>query len=411
MWKIWSVLRYEVITTFTRPSFLFTFFGIPLISGLVFFGVAVLNRNAPTAISTVFGPAQDHGLSAEGFVDQSGLVRSLPDPLADALVAYPDRQAAQVDLEAGKIQAYYIIPPDYLEQGEIIFVHEGFSPISAFGQSQMIESMLRINLLDGDESLASWSLDPIMSIDEVHGESFSPHAEEHLLSFFLPYAVTMVHYFIIIMSAGLLLNSVTKEKENRVVEILMSSITPRQLFAGKIVGLGLVGLLQTVLWAGTGYTLLRLSGRSFNLPATFQLPPSFLFWAVIFFVLGYAVYASLMAAVGALVPNLREASQATFVVIFPILIPLLLLGILIEQPHGALAMVLSLFPFTAPIAMMTRLSAAVVPVWQPLLSAMILVCTAVFVIRAVAGVFRAQTLLSGQPFDLKKLYQALREKT
>jgi ABC-2 type transport system permease protein len=191
------------------------------------------------------------------------------------------------------------------------------------------------------------------------------------------------------------------------MEILMSSVTPRQLLVGKIIALGLVGLLQAVLWVGTGFALLRLGGRTFSLPASFQLPPSFLLWGVIFFLLGYGLYASLMAGVGALAPNLREASQATFAVILPLLIPLMMISVLVEDPNGGIALGLSLFPLTAPVAMMTRLSASQVPPAQLLLSAAFLALTLAVLVRSVAGMFRAQTLLAGQTFDLKRLFGLL----
>ena len=153
--------------------------------------------------------------------------------------------------------------------------------------------------------------------------------------------------------------------------------------------------------------MLARSGSTFNLPIAFQLPPSFLIWGLIFFLLGYAVYASLMAGLGALVPNLREASQATILVIFPLIIPIFLLSILINEPDSMLAIILSIFPLTAPVAMMTRLSAGVVPFWQTLLAAVLLALTAMFVVRAVARMFHAQTILSGQPFSRKLFFNAL----
>jgi ABC-2 type transport system permease protein len=128
---------------------------------------------------------------------------------------------------------------------------------------------------------------------------------------------------------------------------------------------------------------------------------------LIFFLLGYAVYASLMAGLGALVPNLREASQATILVIFPLIIPIFLLSILIEQPNGMLAVILSIFPLTSPVAMMTRLASGEVPFWQIMLAVVFLALTAVFVVRSVARMFRAQTILSGQPFSRKVFFQAL----
>ena len=114
-----------------------------------------------------------------------------------------------------------------------------------------------------------------------------------------------------------------------------------------------------------------------------------------------------MAGLGALVPNLREATQATIVVIFPLIIPIFLLSFLINEPNSTLAVILSIFPLTAPVAMMTRLSAGGVPLWQTVLSAVLLAVTAVVVVRSVARMFRAQTILSGQPFSRKLFFSTL----
>ena len=223
----------------------------------------------------------------------------------------------------------------------------------------------------------------------------------------MPYATTIAFYIVILGASSLLLSSVAKEKENRVIEILMVSVNPHQLLTGKVIGLGIAGLIQTVIWVGTGFIILRLSGRTFSIPTGYDLPVSFLIWGLVFFLLGYLVYASLMAGLGALVPNLREASQATFVVILPLIIPMFVISILINEPHGVLATTLSFFPLTAPVTMMTRLAAGGVPLWQPFVAAGLLALTALFVIRAVARFFHAQTLLSGQDFSLKRYFNAL----
>jgi ABC-2 type transport system permease protein len=227
------------------------------------------------------------------------------------------------------------------------------------------------------------------------------------MSFWLPYAVTLIFYLVIMSAASLLLSSVAKEKENRVMEILMVSVTPRQLLTGKIIALGVVGLAQTVIYVVTGRALLAASGRAFDLPAVFQLPPSFVFWGILFFLGGYALYASLMAGLGALVPNMREASQATIVIVLPLIIPLFLISVMIEDPNGMLAVILSLFPFTSPVVMMLRLSATTVPLWQPALAVLILFVTVYFVLRAVANMFHAQTLLTGQQFSVKLYFRTL----
>jgi ABC-2 type transport system permease protein len=107
-------------------------------------------------------------------------------------------------------------------------------------------------------------------------------------------------------------------------------------------------------------------------------------------------------------PNLREASQVTFLVILPLILPLMLISVLVEAPEGGLAVALSLFPLTAPVVMMTRLSVTQPPLAQILLSAGLFALAAALMIRVVAGVFQAQTLLAGQGFSLPQLWSALR---
>ena len=407
MKKIIFVIRQEVVNTLTRRSFLITAFGVPVISTLAFIGLSIASRSAPQAVTGVFGTAQNGPVEIEGFVDESGQIRTAPASLPDGtLRAFPGEEAAQEALQSGEIGAYYLIPADYLDTGEIIYVQPDFNPLSAFDRGSSMRATLLVNLLDGDEKLADLVRTPLnLEIDVLQPRS--ERAEDHPLTFFLPYGVTLLYYVAILMSASFLLSSLTKEKENRVLEILLLSTTPRQLLTGKIIGLGLMGLLQNLLWVGTGYALLRLSGRTFDLPASFQLPLDFLAWSVVFFILGYAIYASLMAAVGALVPNLREASQATFVVILPMIIPLMLISILVEQPNGPLALSLSLFPLTAPVTMMARLAMVQVPLWQLLAAVLLMAATAVLIVRSVASLFRAQTLLSGQPFSIRLLLGAL----
>jgi len=225
------------------------------------------------------------------------------------------------------------------------------------------------------------------------------------LAFFIPYIVMLLYYMLILMSAGFLVSSINKERESRVLEILMVTITPRELLSGKFIGLGLIGLLVNILWVGTAYVLLVLSGTTFQVPADFQLAPHILLWGVVYFLLGYAVYASLLGAVGALVPNLRETSQATMVVILPMIIPLMFVSLLVQQPNGFLAIALSLFPLTSPVTMMLRLSITAVPPWQLAVSVVLLLLTAVFILRVVARMFHAQTMLSGQPMSLKNIYR------
>ena len=405
--KTMLVLRHEIVTILSRPSFLFAMFGIPIIGALVFAVAGQLNKNnqAQSVLSQLVSSPQTN--LPEGYVDESGLIKEIPSSVpAGTFLLFPSEVSAQQALARGEISAYYIVPPDYIQTGKITNVQTNFNPLGSSGKSGLFEWVLRVNLLGGDTQVASLVNGPL-NLEKVSLSPTPQRDENNMLTFFLPYAVTILFYIIILSAASLLLSSVAKEKENRVMEILMMSVTPRQLLSGKIIGLGVLGLLQTLLWVGTGRLLLARGGTTFNLPIAFQLPPSFLVWGVVFFLLGYAVYASLMAGLGALVPNLREASQITIAVIFPLIIPMFLINVLIEDPHGLVSTIMSIFPFTAPVAMMTRLSAGGVPIWQPILSAVLLAGTAFLVVASVARMFRAQTLLSGQTVSIKVFFNAL----
>jgi ABC-2 type transport system permease protein len=405
------VLRHEILTALRSKSYLFGAFALPLIGVLVFVGITLLRPDSSDApLDTTPGGGPDE-LRPEGYVDQSGLIEAIPPEIPPGVLrAYPDEAQAAAALQAGEIAAYYVLSADYVESGTLVYVNPDYSLLSDETQAWVMRNTIFANLLGNDPQRVAWAWQPM----DVQVRALAPQDEtdwDNPLTFYVPYGTMMIFYIVILMGSSLLLNSVNNEKKNRIMEILLASVTPRQMLSGKILGLGVLGLLQAALWVGTGYTLLRISGRTFSLPPGFELPPSILVWGAVFFLLGYAVYASLMAGLGALVPNLKEASQATFVVIWPLLIPLFFFVALVEHPEKALATGLSLFPLTAPVAMMTRLATGSVPWWQPVVSAVLLAATAFLIVRAVAGMFRAQTLLSGQPFSTRRFFAALLGRT
>jgi len=405
MSKTWLVLKNEFLTTVTRRSFIVTLLILPVISGIL---MLVLNRygdKASEIVTQVFGSPETQ--LVEGYVDQSGLISGLPDSVPPGrFIRYEGENQARAALVAGEVTGFYLVPPDFMESGEVKYIRDDFNPLSGMDESSFFNYVINYNLVGQD----AWMAERMNSALVLEKQSISAEPvrdANNPLTFFLPYAVTMLFYITILTSSSFMLNSITLEKQNRVMEILMSSITPWQMLVGKIIALGLVGLVQTMVWAGAGFAFLRTSGAALNIPAAFQLPISFLLWSVVFFLLGYFLYASLLAGVGALVPNLREASQATTVAIIPLVVPIMLLTPIVESPNGGIAVALSLIPFTSPVTMMTRLSAGVVPIWQILLSLVLLLLTSLLAIRAVSGMFRAQTLLSGKSFSVKTYARAL----
>jgi ABC-2 type transport system permease protein len=224
---------------------------------------------------------------------------------------------------------------------------------------------------------------------------------------FLPMFVMVFFFIAFTNGSALLIRSISGEKQNRLIEILASSVEPLQLMAGKILGLGIGTLLAFAMWVLAGYAALRLSQA--NLPAEFEVPGNFLPWAIVFFLLGFALYAGLMAGIGALVPNIKDTTKVSWLVIGPMMVGYIVGIFSMERPHSPLMTALSLFPVTAPLNMVQRLTTGEVPVWQPVLAAALLAIAVLLAIRAAARLFRAHNLLSGQPFSPKVLLNALRD--
>ena len=411
MKKIKVVMLNEIITQISRRSFWIITLSAPLIGALILVIVGAINRNAEfsEALSGVVNnPVETR---PEGFVDPGGLIRAIPEGFPQGvLLQYPDEASASAALVAGDISAYYLLPADYVNEGKIFFVAENYNLLETGSErSGMFNWVVDVNLLGGDANLTSLANGPFR-VDQI---SLAPISEPEVdesnpMAYWMPYAVAFLFYMIIIITASLLLSNISREKENRVIEILLNSVTPTQLMTGKIIGLGLTSLFQVAILLVSGYFLVNLSGTAISLPVGFELPPSILAWGILYFLLGYPVYASLMAGVGALAPNMREGSQLTIVVMLPLIIPLFFSSsVFMTEPNGTLATAISLFPLSTPVAMMSRLAAGGVPWWQPPLAAVLLALTAVLVVRSVAGMFRAQTLLSGQPLKVNTYLKAL----
>jgi ABC-2 type transport system permease protein len=407
MKKTTLVILNEIITRITRPSFLIVTFGIPIVGFLLFSVVTNINTGESADIGGLIGPSFEDDEFSEGFIDYSGLIKEIPSDLSEnRLVRFPDEASALQAVEDGEIRAYYLIPEGVVENGEVDIVIPDFSPIGADNSSWVMNWTLAVNLMGGDEDLAARVGNP-MNEDWISLAETTQNDSGNPLSFFVPYAITMMFYILILGSASTLMESISKEKSNQVIEILLLSTSPKQLIGGKIIGLGITSLLQTGMYLGIGYTLLKVSGRSFESAASFMIEPSILTWGLVFFLCGYTMYAAIMAGAGALAPNTREASQVTFIIIIPLIVPLGLMSVLIEKPFSALAVGLSMFPLTAPVAMMTRLASSAVPVWQLITSVVLMIVAAYLIILLVARLFRAQTLLSGQEFNAKVFFKAL----
>ncbi|HVK03948.1 MAG TPA: ABC transporter permease, partial [Armatimonadaceae bacterium] len=199
-----------------------------------------------------------------------------------------------------------------------------------------------------------------------------------------------------------------EEKENRVIEVLLSAATHEELLTGKMIGLGAVGLLQLGIWSSGGILLSLVIAAV--VPAAAQavaVAPGVLATAVLMFLLGYALYAALMAGVGSMGTSWRESQQMAGVATLFLVIPLMLITAILEDPDGTAARVLSLFPLTAPIGMMLRVAAGGGSLWEVLLAAALLALATWGVVKVSARLLRLSLLMYGQRPGLGQVWRYL----
>jgi ABC-2 type transport system permease protein len=418
------VIKYEIITTLSKPSFWLMAFLFPVFILLISLGPQFLAQDMggaeQLALPGLTGAVGEEAAGEEtavtppliGYVDEANLITALPAAFPpDMLRAFPDETAAQAALRAGEIEEYYLIPADYVATGQLYLVSQ---QMTLFGSSSqgIFEYVINSNLT-GDEAITAVIYQPTIISESLALAAAAdieavPDATSAAMAFTVPFIAMFIFFFLITMSSGYMLQSVSREKENRTVEVLLVSLEPRQLMLGKMIGLSAVALLQMAIWAGAGLLALRQGGDMLGTLTASGLSAGFFIWTLLYFVLGYLMYASLMGAIGALVPSAREGGQFTFFVLLPLLIPIWLNFVFINTPNSPLAVGLSIFPLTAPVAMITRMVATTVPFWQLAASLLAQGITAYLFVLLAAYFFRADTLLSNTAVSWRRLFAMTR---
>lgn len=410
---IWHVFGYELRRNLRRKAFLFTTFGVPLIGFLLLMGGQLLagsGVNNPLAAVDSF---DFRGVTSAGYVDLTGEFGD-PGSLAGVFTRYPDEAAARAALEAGEIQVYYVIEADYLDSGNVRAVLPKFDV--SYLADDKIRSLLVQGLMQdaGSPELFQRLLSPATytetRLQPTAGETVGQDADA---SFFVVYLFAMVLLMSLFVTNGYLMQSVIEEKETRLIEILISSLRPFELLSGKILALGLLGLLQMTVWLGAIVLTTRLASAgvaSSMLGALVNIiiPPGLIPLMVVYYVLAYLLFAALYSIVGALSNSMREGPQYAAIFTLPAVAPLWFMQLTVSTPNAPLPVFLSLFPLTAPLGMIQRMALTSVPAWQIALSIGLLAVTVIAVMWLAGRVFRVQTLLAGQAFRLKDLPRLVR---
>jgi ABC-2 type transport system permease protein len=395
MSKFWLVSSHEYTRHVFRKRFLLALFSVPLL--LAFMIILVIGM---IIMETSSKPV--------GYIDHSGL---LADPVPQArvkwpeqyveMVAYTNEAAADDDLQAKKIQAYYIVPQDYLQTGQVEVYYldklkgSDAEQFTAFLKANLLANQppdISNRILEGNDLV-------IQSVDKSQEAS-----KNQFINIILPLIAGIVFIVAISTTSGYLIQTVTEEKENRTMEIMVTSVSPNQLMSGKVIADIAIGVTQILVWAGF-IVLALIIGKNF-LPSLSGIHFSGETIAVIILLMvpAFIMISGMMAAVGATVTEASEGQQIMGLFTIPIWLPYIFIAVFIQNPNSPLAIAMSLFPLTAPMTVTIRMGLTSIPTWQMIASITILVLSAIGAVWLAGRAFRLGMLRYGQRVHWKELF-------
>lgn len=229
-------------------------------------------------------------------------------------------------------------------------------------------------------------------------------------SFALSYVLTFLIYITVMIYGFYVMRGVLEEKSSRIVEVIVANLSPTELMAGKIFGVGAVGLTQYLIWAVLAMNLAApgLLGLGLMADARSLLSPILLIFFVLFFVFGYFLFATVYAAMGAAFNSEEEAQQMQSVISMFLAIPFVLMFVILNDPDAPLSVILSLVPFFSPMLFFLRMTVAFPPTWQIVLCFALMSLTLLAMVRVTAAIYRVGILMYGKKPTLREIARWVR---
>lgn len=395
MRKFWLVFRYEYLRHVLRKRFLFALFSLPLVV-LLLVGVIFISVYS------------EYDARPAGYVDLSGSfqqTKSLP-PNPNAffpavqLDKFKDEQTARQALESGNIQAYFVIDAGYLKNGKVKMVARDVSKESVRDD---FTDFLRYNLLAAQPEAVSQRLTNGPDITVQSLGSSRRVGENEFATILVPMISGLLFMLVINTSGSYLVQALVEEKENRTMEIIVTSVSPEQLMAGKVVGNLSVGLTELAAWIIFGVIALAFAEQYIPGAQSLNFGLDYIGLMIVTLIPAFIMVAALMAMAGSTTTDTTEAQQLAGLFTLPVILPFMLISTVMGAPNSPLAIAMSLFPLTAPIGLPLRAAFTEVPLWQSLISISLLVFCALGALWLAGRAFRIGMLRYGKRLSWREI--------
>jgi len=400
--RTFLILRHEFSRTVRRTGFIVLTLALPVLALL---GIGVFQ-----IISGIAKPPVQ--VTKIGYVDEVGSFTQFTTQGNINLVRYDSAEAAKQSIINSDITEYFVIPQDFIltrkvnlftTQKELAPPDATIGAIKNFTSSNLLAGKVPPDVIAVVEAPLNLVTTLITSTGDVAPQ------QAGYANVLIPGIFAFLLALSLMISSSYVLQSLGEEKENRLMEILLSSVSTRQLLAGKVLGLGAAGLMQVVVWVISLPLLLRLASSSIGgFISTIQVPAEFWILGIVYFILGYLFFAVLSSSLAAITSTVREAQgMAGLYGVFGIA-PFWFLSLILLYPNSPVWIVFSIFPFSAPSLVMIRLGVIGVPAWQLAASLAVLALSVVGGLLMAAKLLRIYTLMYGKRPGLGEIIRNLR---
>jgi ABC-2 type transport system permease protein len=433
--KVRTVAAFEFLSTVKRPGYLVVTFGMPLFlaayAGIVGLPAYYAAQTRPE--TQVYGVVDAAGVlaldgdtpapndSAED--DEAGEIAAAAAPQAAALLEpsprvfrpFADEASARRALMDDAIKGYFVVPADYVERGAVDQYAPDRVNLSRGGARSALAALIRQRLV-ADHLAAPGAARAVRPIAQTRhlvvtsdGTVKTEGEAASAVRVVVPVVFTILFLMSVLVTSGYLLQGTAVEKENKVVDVLMASASPDEILAGKLAGLSAAGVLQIAAWlailSATGIGIVPLMFAT-----EFTIPWRALALALPLFLVAFLFFGSLMIGTGSLGSNMRESQQLAMVWSLTAALPLMLLGVLLNAPHGMAARVMTWIPFTAgPVVVMrAALDPAFLAWWEVAGPIAVLLGATWLAIRVGARLFRIGLLSAGSRPSLAEVLRQAR---
>jgi ABC-2 type transport system permease protein len=396
------IFRHEFLKTIKRTGFIILTLSLPVLAllGIGIFHIASGAAKPPAEVTKV------------GYVDEVGSFDQFATQGKITLVRFDTTEAATQALVKKDISEYFVITPDFTSTGivNLYITQKELAPSATTMAS--IKNFISSNLLSGKvpaDIIARVEAPLNLVTTTLTSTGAVAPQQAGYANFIVPGVFSFLLALSLIFTSTYVLQSLAEEKDNRLMEILLSSVSTRQLLTGKVLGLGAAGLVQVIVWVISFPLLLNLASSSIGgFISTLHVPGSFWILGVIYFILGYAVFAVLSAGVAAITSTVQEAQGLSGLYTIFNIAPFWFVSLLMIFPNSPVWIVFSIFPFTAPVLVMMRLGLIGVPAWQLVISVAVLVLCITAGLLLDAKLLRAYMLMYGKRPKLGEIIRNLR---